>query len=129
MFGLQIKFKSEAECMYFVFVGFAEFGKGGLLILAEIDFLINVVAFSLGEVTQKIAETTTSVSLIAIGLFGLAYLVGYLFKGAPVPWKDIKEFGHGLTTDAIRSALMLALWTSILSLITWVVSVVALAGA
>jgi len=91
--------------------------------------MIEFVIFSLGQVTQKIAETTTSVSLIAMGLFGLAYLVGYLFKGAPVPWRDIKEFGNGLTNDAIRAALMLALWTSILSLITWVVSIIALTGA
>jgi hypothetical protein len=91
--------------------------------------MLGLVIFSLADVTQKIAETTTSVSLIAIGLFGLAYLVGYLFKGAPVPWRDIKEFGNGLTNDAIRSALMLALWSSILSLTTWVVSIIALAGA
>ncbi len=90
--------------------------------------MLEFVAFTLGQLTQKIAETTTSISLISMGLFGLTYLVGYLFKGSPIPWRDIKEFGNGLTNDAIRAALFLSLWTSILSLLSWVVSVIALAG-
>lgn len=90
--------------------------------------MLEFVVFTMAQLTQKIAETTTSISLISMGLFGLTYLVGYLFKGSPIPWRDIKEFGNGLTQDAIRAALMMALWTSILSLITWVVSVIALAG-
>jgi hypothetical protein len=87
-----------------------------------------LVVFALAQLTQKIAETTTSVSLVATGIFGLSYLIGYLFKGSPIPWQDIKQFGNGLSNDAIRGALMLALWSSILSLITWIVSVIALAG-
>lgn len=90
--------------------------------------MLELVALTIAQLTQKIAETTTSISLISMGLFGLTYLIGYLFKGAPIPWRDIKEFGNGLTNDAIRAALMMALWTSILSLITWIVSVIALAG-
>ncbi len=90
--------------------------------------MLELVAFTIAQLTSKIAETTTSISLIAMGLAGLTYLIGYLFKGSPIPWRDIKEFGNGLTNDAIRAALMMALWTSILSLITWVVSVIALAG-
>ena len=88
-----------------------------------------VVVFAIAQLTQKIAETTTSISLIAMGIFGLTYLIGYLLKGTPVPWRDIKEFGNGLSNDAIRSAMMLALWSSIVALLTWVVSVISLAGA
>ena len=90
---------------------------------------LTVVVFTLAQVTQKIAETTTSISLIGMGMFGLTYLIGYLFKGSPVPWKDIKEFGHGLTTDSIRAAMMFSLWSSILALIGWIISIISLAGA
>lgn len=87
-----------------------------------------IVFLTIAQVTQKIAETTTAISLISMGLFGLTYLVGYLLKGSPIPWRDIKEFGNGLSNDAIRAALMMALWSAILSLITWIVSVISLAG-
>lgn len=90
--------------------------------------MLEFAVLAIAQLTQKIAETTTSISLISMGMFGLTYLIGYLLKGAPVPWADIKQFGNGLTNDAIRSSLMMALWTSILSLITWIVSVIALAG-
>lgn len=90
----------------------------------QLDFVFLGVA----QLTQKIAETTTAITLIAMGIFGIAYLVGFLLKGSPVPWRDIKEFGNGLVNDSIRAALWLSLWSAVIALLSWVVSVIALAG-
>jgi len=77
---------------------------------------------------QTIAWITTQASLVAIGLFALSYAIGSLLKGAPVPFKDIKQFGSGLMNDAIRAAMELALWTSISSLISWIAVVISSAA-
>lgn len=98
------------------------------VIPSNFEFFTSTIFLGIAQLTQKIAETSTSVSLIAMAIFGLSYLIGYLLKGSPVPWRDIKEFGNDITNNAIRSAMMLALWSSIVSLLLWIVSVISLAG-
>lgn len=75
--------------------------------------------------TNTISQTTTIISLISVGLFGLSWTIGYLLKGSPVPFRDWKEFGNGLQQDAIKATFMMALYSSIASLITWVVNAIA----
>ena len=77
---------------------------------------------------KQIAWLTTQVSLVALGLAALSWGIGSLLKGAPIPFRDIKEAGSEMMYSAIRATFMLALWSSISSLITWIISVVAAAG-
>lgn len=77
---------------------------------------------------QQIAWATTAISLIATGTAALSWAIASLIKGSPIPWREWKQYGEGLSQDAIRSMIYIALWTSIASLITWVVSVLATAA-
>ncbi len=82
----------------------------------------------IGTLTTTIAQTTTIISLISIALFGLSWVVGSLLRGAPLPWKDWKEFGHGMQLDAVKSTFLLSLYSGIASLISWVVNAIASAA-
>lgn len=82
----------------------------------------------ISALTNTIAQTTTVISLIATGLFGLTWVIGSLLKGSAIPWRDWKEFGNSLQTDAIKSTFLMALYSSIASLIAWIVNVIATAG-
>jgi len=73
---------------------------------------------------RSIAWLTTQVSLIAVALFALSYGLGCLLRGAPIPFKDVKEAGHGLMMDAIRASFQLALWSAISSLISWIIAII-----
>lgn len=75
-----------------------------------------------------IAWITTEVSLLTVGLAATSYALGSLLKSAPIPFRDIKEAGNDMMMQAIRATFMLALWTSISSLITWIISVIASAA-
>lgn len=83
---------------------------------------------SIETLTTTIAQTTTMISLISIGLFGLAWIVGSMLRGAPLPWREWKEFGHGMQLDAVKATFMMALYSSIASLLTWIVNAIASAA-
>jgi len=69
---------------------------------------------------STIAWLTTQISLIATGIFALAWVIGSLLKGAPIPFRDIKEAGRGIQYDALKAAFELAIWSAISSLISWI---------
>lgn len=77
---------------------------------------------------QTIAWLTTQVSLISLGLAGLSWGLGSLLKGAPIPFRDIKEAGNEMMNSAIRATFLLSLYSSISALITWIISVIASAA-
>jgi len=83
-----------------------------------------VRALAVGNLLQAIAWLITQVTLIAAALCALSYAIGCLLKGAPIPFRDIKEAGHGLMMDAIRASFQLALWSAISSLITWIIALI-----
>ncbi|GEM_PF-3986918 len=78
--------------------------------------------------TTTIAQTTTIISLISIALFGLAWIVGSLLRGSPIPFKEWKEAGHGLQQDALKSTFLASIFSAIVSLIAWIASVLASAA-
>jgi len=82
----------------------------------------------ISALTNVIAQATTTISLIAIALFAVSWIVGSLLKGSPIPWRDIKEAGNSMQQDALRALLMMSLYSSIAALISWVVNAIALAG-
>jgi hypothetical protein len=68
---------------------------------------------------------TARVVSIAWGLFLLAWSIGWLLKGAPVPFARIKRTGQDLIEDAVWAAFWLAVGSSIFALISYIVSHVA----
>jgi len=80
------------------------------------------------QLIQQIAWATTMVSLISTGVFALSYAIGCLLRGAPIPFREFKDFGQGLVNDSIKSAFMAMLYSSIVALITWIVSIIASAA-
>ena len=82
----------------------------------------------ISALTAIIAQTVTMVTLIAAALFGLSWVVGSLLRGAPLPWRDWKEFGNGLQQDAVKATFFMALYSSIATLIAWIVNAIASAA-
>jgi len=73
---------------------------------------------------NTIAWLTTQISLIATGLFALSWALGSALAGSPLPFKDWKEFGKGLRTDAIKAAFELMLWSALSALVSWIAAAI-----
>jgi hypothetical protein len=82
----------------------------------------------ISALTNIIAQTTTAITLIAVAMFGLSWVVGSLLKGSPLPFRDWKEFGNGLQLDAIKATFMMSLYSAIATLLAWIVNAIASAG-
>ena len=74
----------------------------------------------ISNLLNTIAWLTTQISLVATGLFALAWVIGSLLKGAPIPFREIKEAGRGIQNDALKAMFELAMWSAISSLISWI---------
>jgi hypothetical protein len=98
------------------------------MMILKLIVLYLLVPLPIAALTEKIVQTTTVISLIAVSLFAVSWIVGSLLRGAPIPWRDIKEQGLSLQQDALRALLLMSLYSSIATLIAWVVSVIALAA-
>jgi hypothetical protein len=82
---------------------------------------------ALAELTRIIAMATTQLGLLATALFALSWVIGSLLKGAPIPFKDWKQWGQGLQMDAIKATFELAIWSFIGSLVAWIAYLISLA--
>jgi preprotein translocase subunit SecE len=82
----------------------------------------------ISELTGTIAQVTTTVSLISVGLFGLSWVVGSLLKGSPIPFREWKEAGNEMQLQAIKATFMLSLYSAIATLLAWIVNAIASAG-
>ena len=72
------------------------------------------------DLLTRIAWATTQINLIALALFALSWALGSAIKGSPIPFREWKEFGNGIRTDALKAAFELALWSGISALISWI---------
>ena len=79
----------------------------------------------MSNVIDFVNMLTARVVSIAWGLFLLAWSIGWLLKGAPVPFARIKRTGQDLIEDAVWAAFWLAVGSSIFALISYIVSHVA----
>jgi hypothetical protein len=78
----------------------------------------------LSDLLNTIATLTTQLTLLATALFGLSWVIGSALAGSPLPFRDWKEFGKGLRTDAIKAAFELMLWSAISALVSWIAVVI-----
>lgn len=82
----------------------------------------------ISTLTNTIAQVTTTISLISVGLFGLSWVVGSLLKGSPIPFREWKEAGNEMQLQAIKATFMMSLYSAIATLLAWVVNAIASAG-
>lgn len=82
----------------------------------------------ISALTNTIAQVTTTISLISVGLFGLSWVVGSLLKGSPIPFREWKEAGNEMQLQAIKATFMLSLYSAIATLLAWIVNAIASAG-
>lgn len=80
---------------------------------------------TLDIIIRSIAVLTTQVSLLATGLAALSWAIASVLKSAPIPLRDLKEFGQSLQIDAIKALSLLAIYTAITSLIAWIAVLIA----
>lgn len=78
----------------------------------------------LQNLLNAIATLTTQITLVCTGLFGLSWIIGSGLAGSPLPFKDWKEFGKGLRTDAIKAAFELMLWSALSAIATWIAALI-----
>ena len=79
----------------------------------------------LDVVIRSIAVLTTQVSLLATALAALSWAIASVLKSAPIPLRDLKEFGQSLQIDAIKALTLLAIYSAVTSLIAWVAVLIA----
>lgn len=82
----------------------------------------------ISTLTNTIAQVTTTISLISVGLFGLSWVVGSLLKGSPIPFREWKEAGNEMQLQAIKATFMMSLYSAIATLLAWIVNAIASAG-
>ena len=79
----------------------------------------------LQHLIKTIAILTTQVSLLALALAGLTYMVGSALRGAPIPIREVREAGYGLQTDALRAIFWIAIYSTLASLVAWMAALLA----
>lgn len=79
----------------------------------------------ISAITGTIAQTVTIITGISVSLFGLAWVIGSLLRGSFIPFADWKAWGNSIQMDAIKATFLIATYSAIASLITWVVNVIA----
>jgi hypothetical protein len=79
-------------------------------------------------VVATIQLVTTTITAIAIAIFGLSWGVASLLRGSPVPYRNFKEYGNGLMTDVIHSSFLLVAYAAISALVTWFAQVLVAAS-
>jgi len=70
------------------------------------------------KVINFIHNLTFTIMEVGWGIFILAFAVGWLIRGSPVPFYEFKEQGHRILYDAILGAFFLALGSTIFYLIS-----------
>ena len=74
---------------------------------------------------KSIALLTTQVSLLATALAAFSWAIASVLKSAPIPLRELKEFGQSLQIDAIKALSLLAVYSAITSLIAWIAVLIA----
>ena len=67
---------------------------------------------------------SVQVSALAWGLFLLTWSLGWILRGAPIPFLRVKRAGQSLVEDAIWAAFWLAMGSTLFSLISFLVQIV-----
>ncbi|MEM4528248.1 MAG: DNA import protein CedA1 [Desulfurococcaceae archaeon] len=74
------------------------------------------------EITEFVRGLISLVVMIAWLVFLLAWVIGWLIKGLPIPFLRIKKLGGKFVEDAIWAAFWLAMGTTVFAIISYIVS-------
>jgi hypothetical protein len=80
----------------------------------------------LAAIIEFVNDLSTQVTALAWGMFLLAWSIGWVIRGSPIPFLRVKRAGQGLIEDALWAAFWLAMGTTIFSLISYLVSVISI---
>lgn len=69
-----------------------------------------------------IQELSQRIAIIAWGLFGLSWVIGWALRGSPVPIYRVKRVGQSIVEDSILGAFWLAVGASVFTLIMYITS-------
>ncbi len=76
----------------------------------------------MADLVEFISSLTMRVASIAWGLFLLAWSIGWLLRGSPIPFVRVKRVGQDLVEDAIWAAFWLAIGSSVFALVSYIAS-------
>ncbi len=68
---------------------------------------------------ELINTLTTKIISIAWGIFLLTWSIGWLLKGAPIPFIRVKRAGQDLVEDAVWAAFWLAIGSTVFALVSY----------
>jgi len=74
------------------------------------------------DVVEFVRNLITIVVIVAWFVFLLAWVVGWLIKGLPLPFIKVKKIGGKIIEDAIWSAFWLAMGTTVFAIIAYITS-------
>jgi len=76
------------------------------------------------SIVDFVNNLTTQVAAVAWGLFLLTWSIGWILRGAPLPFMRVKRVGQGFIEDALWAAFWLAMGSTVFSVITYLVQVI-----
>ena len=68
---------------------------------------------------ELINTLTTKIISIAWGIFLLTWGIGWLLRGAPIPFIRVKRAGQDLVEDAVWAAFWLAIGSTVFALVSY----------
>ncbi len=80
----------------------------------------------MSAIVEFVSDLTTQIAALAWGMFLLAWSIGWIIRGSPIPFLKVKRAGQGLIEDALWAAFWLAMGSTIFSVISYIVSIVAI---
>ncbi len=78
----------------------------------------------MSAIVEFVNNLTTQISAIAWGMFLLAWSIGWIIRGSPLPFPRVERAGQSLIEDALWAAFWLAMGSTIFSAISYIVQVI-----
>lgn len=74
------------------------------------------------SIESLIQELSQRIAIIAWGIFGLSWAIGWALRGSPIPIYRVKRAGQSIVEDSVLGAFWLAVGTSVFALIIYITS-------
>jgi len=75
-------------------------------------------------ITELISQLTQQVVSAAWGLFLLTWSLGWILRGAPIPFLRVKRAGQDLVEDAVWAAFWLAVGSTIFAAVSYIANTI-----
>ncbi|MCC6052659.1 MAG: hypothetical protein LM569_00435 [Desulfurococcaceae archaeon] len=76
----------------------------------------------MADLVEFIKGLITLIVVIAWFVFLLAWIIGWLIRGLPIPFLRVKKLGNKFIEDAVWAAFWLAMGTTVFAIIAYVTS-------